>query len=190
MVSITFRVDKKSKSEPGRKLKELLHAADTVIVLDTNRSLKYVQNLKIEPEFSVMSQLIDEIVTNFTEIITKPSTINIDYSDMDVILEHASVATIIVKEWKNKYKNTDAICATLNYPSIDIDYRNATGCIISITVGPDMCLYETRNIAESFTYDLSPSTNVIWGVNTRNDHEGKINFMAIMVGLQKPTFLE
>ena len=184
VVSIPFRVDKTRTFKADRELKELLHAADTVIVLDTNRLLKYVPNLQIERVFSVMNQLIAEAIKNIIEIITKPSIYNIDYSDIKDIVEHGGISTIIVEECQNNYQSVNEMFTVFNYPLIDVDYRDATGCIIHITGGSDMCLYEAESIAGCFTYELSACTNVIWGANIRSDYEGKIRFMAIMVGLQ------
>ncbi|HUR25987.1 MAG TPA: cell division protein FtsZ, partial [Candidatus Thermoplasmatota archaeon] len=80
MVSTPFNVERARIIRGDEGLQKLRSRADSVIVLDNNRLLKYVPNLPIDQAFSVMDQLIAETVKGISETITQPSLINLDYA--------------------------------------------------------------------------------------------------------------
>ena len=85
MVSYPFQVEKARLLRAEEGLEALSNTADSVIVLDNNRLIKFVPNLPLGQAFSVMDQLIAETVKGISETITEPSLINIDYADVRAI---------------------------------------------------------------------------------------------------------
>ena len=72
--------------------------ADAVLVLDNNRLLHYVPNLPMEEAFSIMDQLIAEIVKGVVETITLPSLINLDFADVRTIMKGGGVTMMLYGE--------------------------------------------------------------------------------------------
>ncbi len=184
MVTSPFRVERARLVKAEEGLEELRKTADTVIVLDNNRLLEYVPSLPIDKAFSVMDQLIAETVKGIAETITQPSLINLDYADVRTIMRGGGLAVMLVGEAKGQDKATEVVRNALNHPLLDIDTRNATGCLLHITGGTDMSLHEAEEIAASLTYELDPEANIIWGARIKKDYEGKVRCLAIMTGIQ------
>ncbi|MGB4580125.1 MAG: cell division protein FtsZ [Methanoculleus sp.] len=189
MVSYPFQVEKARLLRAEDGLESLSTAADSVIVLDNNRLIKYVPNLPLGQAFSVMDQLIAETVKGISETITEPSLINIDYADVRAIMSKGGVAVMLVGESKQQNKAESVVHECLNHPLLDIDYRGATGSLIHITGGNDLTLQDAEEIASSLTYELDPHADVIWGARVNSDYEGRVRVMAIMTGVKSAQIL-
>jgi len=189
MVSYPFQVEKARLLRAEEGLEALSAAADSVIVLDNNRLIKFVPNLPLGQAFSVMDQLIAETVKGISETITEPSLINIDYADVRAIMSKGGVAVMLVGESKQQNKAESVVHECLNHPLLDIDYRGATGSLIHITGGNDLTLQDAEEIASSLTYELDPHADVIWGARVNSEFEGRVRVMAIMTGVRSAQIL-
>ncbi|MDN7023514.1 cell division protein FtsZ [Methanoculleus sp. FWC-SCC1] len=189
MVSYPFQVEKARLLRAEEGMEALAASADSVIVLDNNRLIKYVPNLPLGQAFSVMDQLIAETVKGISETITEPSLINIDYADVRAIMSKGGVAVMLVGESKQQNKAESVVHECLNHPLLDIDYRGATGSLIHITGGNDLTLQDAEEIASSLTYELDPHADVIWGARVNSEYEGRVRVMAIMTGVKSAQIL-
>ena len=183
MVSTPFNVERARIIRGDDGLQKLRSRADSVIVLDNNRLLKYVPNLPIDQAFSVMDQLIAETVKGISETITQPSLINLDYADVKAIMGEGGVAVMLWGEAKTSDGASAVVSEALNHPLLDVDYRGATGALIHITGGPDLTLKHAEEVAEGLTYELDSHANVIWGARVLPAFEGRCRVMAIMTGI-------
>ncbi|HVL48380.1 MAG TPA: cell division protein FtsZ [Candidatus Thermoplasmatota archaeon] len=188
MVSTPFNVERARlvKGEDG--LNKLRKEADTVIVLDNNRLLKYVPNLPIDQAFSVMDALIAETVKGISETITQPSLINLDYADVRTIMGCGGVAVMLYGEAKSTDPNK-VVHEALNHPLLDVDYRGAGGALVHMTGGPDLTLSAAEAVAQALTYELDSKANVIWGARIMPEFEGRLRVMAIMTGIHSPQII-
>ncbi|MGB0653170.1 MAG: cell division protein FtsZ [Thermoplasmatota archaeon] len=183
MVSTPFNVERARIIKGDQGLEKLRQQADSVIVLDNNRLLKFVPNLPIDQAFSVMDQLIAETVKGISETITTPSLINLDYADVKSIMSEGGVAVMLWGEAKTTDGATAVVNEAINHPLLDVDYRGATGSLVHITGGPDLTLKHAEEVAESLTYELDSHANVIWGARVTPEFEGRLRVMAIMTGI-------
>lgn len=183
MVSTPFNVERARIIRGDEGLNKLRSRADSVIVLDNNRLLKYVPNLPIDQAFSVMDQLIAETVKGISETITQPSLINLDYADVKAIMGEGGLAVMLWGEAKVSDGATAVVSEALNHPLLDVDYRGATGALVHITGGPDLTLKHAEEVAEGLTYELDAQANVIWGARVIPTFEGRCRVMAIMTGI-------
>jgi cell division protein FtsZ len=185
MITSPFNVERSRMVKAKEGINELRKVVDTVIVLDNNRLLDYVPNLPIDQAFAVMDNLIAETVKGLSETLTQPSLINIDYSDFRAIMKRGGDAVILVGESKGKEKVQEVVNATLKHPLLDVNIKGATGCLLYITGGQDMSLFEAEKIASSLTYELDTHAIIIWGARIRKDYENKIKCVAIITGIPK-----
>ncbi|MBW3583746.1 MAG: cell division protein FtsZ [Euryarchaeota archaeon] len=189
MTSTPFNVERARLIKADEGLDRLRKKADSVIVLDNNRLLRYVPNLPIDQAFSVMDELIAQTVKGISETITQPSLINLDYADVRTIMSCGGVAVMLWGESKNSDGASSLVKEALNHPLLDVDYRGATGALVHITGGPDLTLSHAEEIAEGLTYELDSSANVIWGARITPEFEGKTRVMAVMTGVESETVL-
>lgn len=189
MVTTPFHLERSRVLAAEEGLENLREAADTLIVLDNNRLLRCVPNLPLEHAFSVMDQLIAEIIMGITETIIQPSLINLDYADVKTIMSHSGSSFMLVGEGNLKDGPDRIVRSALKNPLLDVDYRGAGACLLHITGGPDLTLKEAAAIAGTLTQELDPGANVIWGARIRRDFKGKVRLMAIISGVQSAQVL-
>jgi cell division protein FtsZ len=79
-------------------IEDLMVESDTLLVIDNNRLLVLVPNLPLEHAFSVVDQLIAEIVKRVTETIIVPFLLNLDYADVRIVMSSGGPSFMIVGE--------------------------------------------------------------------------------------------
>ena len=168
------------------EIKNLVKAANTLILLDNNRILEMAPDLSAEQALSVMDQVVAEIVRGITETITQTSLINLDYADVKTIMSVGGLSAVLVGEADSKDEAEEVVFSALRSPMLDMDIKRATGCLLHITGGEDLTLKKAATIAGALTRELDPEANVIWGARVKESYEGKIGLMAIMTGIGMP----
>jgi cell division protein FtsZ len=189
MISTPFYVERGRVLVAEAGVESLRSVVDTLIVFDNNRLLDFAPNMPIEHAFSIMDQLIAEIIKGITETITQPSLINLDYADVKTIMSSGGVSFMAVGESRSHDRVEGVVRSTLSNPLLDVDYRGATGCLVHITGGPDLKLKEAAEISVALTKELDAQANVIWGARVRKDFDGKVRVMAIITGVRSPQVL-
>ncbi|OYT42441.1 MAG: cell division protein FtsZ [Candidatus Aenigmarchaeota archaeon ex4484_224] len=189
VVTMPFKIEgaRIAKAEEG--LQNLRQYADTVIVIENDKLLKYAGNLSIQQAFAVADELIASMVKGITETITLPSLVNLDYADVRAVMRAGGVASIGVGESNSSDRARDAITKALTNPLLEVDYTGATGALIHITGGPDLKLEEVNLIGETVSQYLDPSAQVFWGARILPEFEGKIQVITIVTGVKSPYIL-
>ena len=184
-VSIPFfysRMWRRRRMELALEGLELVRkAADAVLVLDNNRLLHFVPNLPLDEAFSIMDQLIAEIVKGVVETITLPSLINLDFADVRSIMTGGGVTMMLYGE--SDQGPEEVVHESLNHPLLDIEIDGATGALIHVTGGPYMTLEQANQVVDLMTARLSPNANVIFGARQDPAFGDTIKVMSIITGV-------
>jgi len=181
-----FKVERNRLEHAAWGLERLRAVADNVIVLDNNRLLELVPNLPLNQAFSVMDQLIAEVIIGITGTINQPSLINLDFADFKAIMSHDGLATILYGEC-GEDEPAKAVIEALNNPLLDIDYTGASGALVHITGGTNLSLKTVHSVAEGITHQLAGDANVILGARIDPKYSGRLKVMAIITGVHSPT---
>ena len=182
IVTTPFSVERRMRMQRALEGLDLLRkAADAVLVLDNNRLLDYVPNLPLDEAFSIMDQLIAEIVKGIVETITLPSLINLDFADVRAIMKNGGVTMMLYGE--SEQGPEDVVHEALNHPLLDIEIDGATGALIHVTGGPYMTLEQANQVCDLMTARLSPDANVIFGARQDPAFGDTIKVMSIITGV-------
>ncbi len=189
VATMPFKIEgaRMAKAEEG--LARLRAAADTVIVIENDRLLKYAGNLPLQQAFAVADELVASMVKGITETITLPSLVNVDYADVKAIMHSGGVAALGVGESSSSDRALDAVTKALTNPLLDVDYTGATGALIHITGGEDLRLEEVNQIGEAVAQYLDPQAQVIWGARIVPEFGNKVQVITIVTGVQSPYIL-
>ena len=189
IVTTPFVVERRQRMQRALEgLEKLRIACDAVLVLDNNRLLHYVPNLPLDEAFSIMDQLIAEIVKGIVETITLPSLINLDFADVRAIMEGAGVTMMLYGE--SDRGPEEVVHEALNHPLLDIEIEGATGALIHVTGGPYMTLEQASQVVELMTGRISADANVIWGARQDPGFGDTIKVMAIITGVARDRLME
>ncbi len=189
IVTTPFHVERRQRMERALEgLETLRNTCDAILVLDNNRLLHYVPNLPLDEAFSIMDQLIAEIVKGIVETITLPSLINLDFADVRSIMENGGVTMMLYGE--SDRGPEEVVHEALNHPLLDIDVDGATGALIHVTGGPYMTLEQASQVVELMTNRIASDANVIWGARQDPGFGDTIKVMAIITGVARDRFTE
>ena len=175
------------KAEEG--LSELRRVADTVIVIENQKLLKYCGDLSIKQAFAVADELISTMIKGITETITQPSLVNLDYADVKAIMHSGGVAAIGVGEADSSDRAREAVEKAMSHPLLEMEISGANGAIVQIIGGDDLKLDEINTIGEAVYKRMNPEAQVIWGARILPEYAGKIHVITIITGVKSPYIL-
>ena len=182
IVTTPFHVERRQRmSRALEGLESLRRTADAVLVLDNNRLLHYVPHLPLDEAFSIMDQLVAEIVKGIVETITLPSLINLDFADVRAIMANGGVTMMLYGE--SDRGPEEVVHEALNHPLLDVDISGATGVLIHVTGGRYMTLDTASQVVDLLTSKVSEDANVIWGARQDAGFGDTIKVMAIITGV-------
>ena len=182
IVTTPFDVERKQRMNRALEGLQLLEKeTDAVLVLDNNRLLHFVPNMPLAEAFSIMDQLIAEIVKGVVETITLPSLINLDFADVRTIMKGGGVTMMLYGE--SDQGPEEVVHESLNHPLLDIDIEGATGALIHVTGGPYMTLEQANQVCDLMTSKLSPTAQVIFGARHDPAFGDTIKVMSIITGV-------
>ncbi len=182
IVTTPFHVERRQRmSRALEGLESLRRTADAVLVLDNNRLLHYVPHLPLDEAFSIMDQLVAEIVKGIVETITLPSLINLDFADVRAIMANGGVTMMLYGE--SDRGPEEVVHEALNHPLLDVDISGATGVLIHVTGGRYMTLDTASQVVDLLTSKVSEDANVIWGARQDVGFGDTIKVMAIITGV-------
>ena len=182
IVTTPFHVERRQRMNRALEgLESLRQVADAVLVLDNNRLLHFVPNLPLDEAFSIMDQLVAEIVKGIVETITLPSLINLDFADVRAIMANGGVTMMLYGE--SDCGPEEVVHEALNHPLLDVDISGATGVLIHVTGGKYMTLENASQVVDLMTANVSDEANVIWGARQDPGFGDTIKVMAIITGV-------
>ena len=77
---------------------QLTAVCDTTIVILNDKLLELVPKLPVDAAFKVADEVLMQTIKGLTEIITKPGLVNLDYADIQTIMNEGGVAFVGIGE--------------------------------------------------------------------------------------------
>lgn len=188
-VTMPFEIEgaRMSKAEDG--LYRLRQHVDTAIVIENDRLLDIAGDMPLDQAFGVADELITTMIKGVTETISKPSLVNLDYADVQAIMNEGGVAVVGYGESDTKNKGEEAIHEALSNPLLDVEFEGANGALIHVAGGQDLTLNEINDVGQTVKKRLDSHAQVIWGARVREDLMGKIQVISIVTGVRSPYVL-
>lgn len=187
VVTLPFTVEgqrRRQNAEQG--LARLRQVADTVIVIPNDKLLEVAPDLPIAAAFKVADQLLMDAIKGITEMITKPGLINLDFADVQTVLQNGGVAMIGIGESDTENRAAEAVNEALNSPLLDVDITGAKGALVNVVGSPDMTLEEAERVVGHVSEALDPEAQVIWGAQISEDMKNALRVMVILSGVHSP----
>ena len=164
---------------------ELQKFVDTLIVIP-NQNLFRVANQKttFAEAFAMADQVLYSGVSSITDLITRPSMINLDFADVRAIMQGMGKAMMGTGEASGENRAIHAAEAAIANPLLDeVSMKGARGLLISITGGPDMVLYEVDEAATRIKEEVDQDANIIFGASQDDSLDGVIRVSVVATGI-------
>lgn len=188
-VTYPFNIERVKQKVALNGIRELLNVADTVVIIDNNRLLKYAPNLPLNQAFEIADSITSRAVVGISDTIMFPSLINVDFADVKAVMQNGGVAFISVGEGSGPTKVEDTIKTALEHPLLDVSYENARGALIHLEGGEDLTLGEAIEIGNGITASFSEEANVKIGARINPSLKGSVRATTIVVGVSSPMIL-
>jgi len=170
-------------------LGKLVEVCDTVVVIDNNRLVSYCPNLPINKAFELADSITTRAVTGISDTIMFPSLINVDYADVQSVMQNGGLSMISLGEGQGHQKVESAVKDTLEHPLLDVDYEGAKGCLIHLEGGPDLTLGDAIKTGECLTQSFTDASHIKMGARINPKLQSGIKITAIITGVKSPYIL-
>ena len=186
VVTLPFRSEGELRMENAMAgLSKLAKVCDTTIVIPNDTLIELVPNLPVQAAFKVADELLLQTIKGLTDMLTHAGLVNVDYADLNTILNEGGVSLIGVGDATGKpmERIEDAVEEALSSPLLGkIDLKDARGALIRVVGGPDMNIEEAAKAAEIITGRIKPEARLIWGCSVEPETAGKVKIMLIVTG--------
>jgi cell division protein FtsZ len=186
VVTLPFRSEGELRMENAMAgLSKLAKVCDTTIVIPNDTLIELVPNLPVQAAFKVADELLMQTIKGLTDMLTHAGLVNVDYADLQTILNEGGVSLIGVGEADGKPSERieEAVEEALNSPLLGkIDLKDARGALVRVVGGPDMNIEEAAEAAEIITSKIKPEARLIWGCSVDKEMQGKVKILLIVTG--------
>ncbi len=185
VATMPFEWERMAAVKAKEGLKELIARSHTVIVLDNNKLLEKARDVPMPRAFEVMDHLVAEVIKSVYDALTKPALISINFQEFVNMVRKGGISTILFTDYVG-HDPAKAVIETLNNPFMDVDYSNATGALIHMTIGPEETLETVYAIVEGITAQISPEAITSIGVRVSPEYEDRIRILCVLTGIHIP----
>ncbi len=190
MATLPFKIERARFIKAKNGLKRIVKSSNTVIVLENDKLIEIVPNLPIQKAFMVMDQLVSYTIISFIDVLTKPSLMNIDMSDLKRLMLRGNFSTILIGEG-DAYNPRKIVIDALNRPLImEMDYSKAKGGLIHITTGEDVPLSNVYSAIDTISSMLEDNSNIIIGARIDPEFEDRMRILVILTDINIPILEE
>lgn len=189
MVTYPFALERVRIKKAQQSLSDLVKVCDTVVVIDNNRLAAYAPNLPINKAFELADSITTRAVTGISDTIMFPSLMNVDYADVQHVMQGGGLSMISLGKGSGPSKVEDVVKDTLQHPLLDVDYEGAKGCLIHMEGGPDLSLGDAIKAGEMLTSSFDENANVKVGARINPSLRDAVSITAIITGVKSPYIL-
>ena len=161
--------------------------ANTLIVISNDRLLEIVDRpASIRQAFRVADDVFRQGIQGISELLTMPALINLDITDVRVIMAEGGAALMAIGHGEGDNKGIEASETALASSLLDVTMDGARGILFNVTGGPDLSLFDVSEAAEIIRKTADPEANIVFGAVTDETMEDRARITIIATGLGPP----
>lgn len=163
-------------------LLKLKDKVDALIVVPNDRIFSVIEkDTSILKAFQAIDDVLRNAVQGIVDVIVMPGMINLDFSDLRVIIQDAGMAIIGVGSGTGTERASIAVNQAINSPLLEASIDGAKGVLFGIFGGRDMKMNEVNEVARLIAEAADPSAKIIFGAyhdRRLKDRELKVVLIA------------
>lgn len=184
VVTKPFKFEAKTRmSNALSGIEKLKENVDTLIVIPNDKLLEIVDRRTTMPEaLKKADEVLQQAVQGITDLINVPALINLDFADVQTVMQNKGIAHIGIGTGKGDDKANEAVRLAVSSPLLETSIQGASHVIINIS--GDISLMEA-NEAASFVQELAgEDANVIFGSRYDDTYPDECTITVIATGLE------
>ena len=189
IVTMPFSFEgKRRKEQAVAGIEELKKHVDAILVIN-NDKLRHLGNLPLNQAFSQADDVLLTAAKGIAEIITVSAYVNIDFRDVNTVMEKSGTALMGAGEGTGENRARQAIEeATTSVLLDDNDIRGAKNILLYFSYSPNhqITMDELGEVTDFLT-DLTGNneTNVIWGAGDDDSLNDELRITLIATGFEQ-----
>ena len=183
-----FFEGKKRLEQAKAGIDELSKHVDAILVIN-NDKLRKLGNMSLKDAFSQADDVLLTAAKGIAEIITVSAYVNIDFRDVNTVMEKSGTALMGAGEGRGEERARQAIeAATTSVLLNDNDIRGAQNILLYFSCSPDhqITMDELGEVTDFLTERTGNNgANVIWGIGDDESLNDELRITLIATGFQQ-----
>lgn len=190
VVTKPFAFEGRKRQENAEKgLEELRKYVDTLVIIPNDKLLKILKrDISLVDAFRYADDVLRQGIQGVSELIVKPSLINLDFADVSTIMKDKGLAHMGIGKGRGEYKTMEAVRQAVTSQLLETSIEGATGILINITGGRDLSLAEIYEAVDLVRDVVDSECNIIFGATIDENIKDEVQVTVIATGfdMEKP----
>ena len=164
-------------------LAELKQHVDTLVIIPNEKLYKILKkDISLVDAFRYADDVLRQGIQGVSELIVKPSLINLDFADVSTIMKDKGLAHMGIGKGRGEYKTMEAVRQAVTSQLLETSIEGATGILINITGGRDLSLAEIYEAVDLVRDVVDSDCNIIFGATIDENMKGEVQVTVIATG--------
>ena len=164
-------------------LEELRKYVDTIVIVPNEKLFKILKkDTPLVDAFRYADDVLRQGIQGVSELIVKPSLINLDFADVSTIMKDKGLAHMGIGKGRGENKTIEAVRQAVTSQLLETSIEGATGILINISGGMDMTLSEIYEAVDLVRDVADKDCNIIFGATINEDVRGEVQVTVIATG--------
>lgn len=169
-------------------LDELRKHVDTIVVIPNDKLRDLIdRSTPLNAAFKEVDNVLRLGVQSISDLISVPGLVNLDFADVRTIMEDRGDALIGIGVGFGDNRAVEAAKQAVNSPLLEQTINGATDCIVNITGGNSMTLFEAEDAVEVVRAVANTDVNIIFGAVINEALTDEIVVTVIATGFEDST---
>ena len=190
VVTKPFSFEGRKRQENAEKgLEELRKYVDTLVIIPNDKLMKILKrDISLEDAFRYADDVLRQGIQGVSELIVKPSLINLDFADVNTIMKDKGLAHMGIGKGRGEYKTMEAVRQAVTSQLLETSIEGATGILFNITGGKDLSLAEIYEAVDLVRDVVDSECNIIFGATIDENIKDEVQVTVIATGfdMEKP----
>ncbi len=188
IVTLPFSTEGRRRREQAEAgIVELSKHVDSILVINNDKLLSF-KDFTLSKAFGMANDVLLTAAKGIAEIITVDAYVNIDFQDVNTVMEKSGTALMGAGSGKGENRAHDAIeAATTSVLLNDNDISGAKNVLIyySYSSEHEITMAELGEITDYLTKKTNGSADIIWGAGADDSLDDELKVTLIATGFEK-----
>lgn len=168
-------------------IEKLKQNVDSLIVVPNDKLLEIVDRRTSMPEaLKKADEVLQQGVQGITDLINLPALINLDFADVQTVMQDKGIAHIGIGVGSGEQKCLDAVQKAVSSPLLETKIQGASHVILNVS--GDVSLIEVNEAAMEVQMLAGENANIIFGAMYDETMQDQAVITVIATGLQEKEY--
>jgi cell division protein FtsZ len=184
VVTLPFMFEGGQRTNRARSGHEALcEVVDTIVTIPNDKLLQVIgKGTSMLEAFRVADDVLRQGIQGITDLIVKPSLVNLDFADVRTVMMERGVAHMGIGVGYGDNKTMDAVKQAIQSPLLETSIEGARGILYNVTGDPTIGLLEIEEAANLIRQAADPEANIFFGADTDDSLEDEVHITVIATG--------